>query len=472
MSIALLLIPSLISASVEPAAKVGFAAVFGDHMVVQAGRTLPVWGFSEPFLPVTVRLADQTRTTLSDPDGTWRVTFSPLRASSEPIPLEASSGDAKVEVRDVVVGEVWICSGQSNMEWPLSATDHAQEDIASANDNLLRIFTVKNTASDTALQDVTGQWTVVTPASAGPLTAIGYFFAKNLRVNLDSPVGMIDTTWGGTPVEAWTPASAFESRPDLASVFERRNNPQVGAQHRPGYLYDGMVRGLAPFRIRGAIWYQGESNVSRAWQYRTLFPLMIEEWRAAWKQGAFPFYFAQIAPFRYGSQNPENCAELWEAQLHTYRTTPRTGMAVTMDIGNVSDIHPRNKREVGRRLALWALANDYGREVVCSGPLYRSSKIEGSAIWIEFDFAEDGLVASDGKPLTHFVIAGQDRVFHEAKAAIVGSKIRVSSDAVRQPLSVRFAWRDDAVPNLVNRNGLPASPFRTDDWPAVTRENR
>jgi sialate O-acetylesterase len=240
----------------------------------------------------------------------------------------------------------------------------------------------------------------------------------------------------------------------------------------PANLYNAMIAPLLQLSIKGAIWYQGESNVSRAAQYRALFPAMIANWRKEFAQGDFPFYFVQLAPYSYGRGNPAAdptpCAELWEAQLDTLRSVPKTGMAVTTDIGNVKDIHPKNKQEVGRRLALWALSHDYGqKDLVYSGPLYTSSKIEGSKVRIQFEHAK-GLKSQNGQPLTHFTIAGEDQNFVPAEAAIEGDALVVHSSAVAKPVAVRFAWRDDAEPNLVNGSGLPASPFRTDSFPRVT----
>ena len=282
------------------------------------------------------------------------------------------------------------------------------------------------------------------------------------------PIGLIHTSWGGTPAEKWTSRKALEAEPKLKGV-------------KGSGLYNGMIAPLIPYGIRGAIWYQGEANIGQAYQYRTLLPTMIRNWRTDWGQGDFPFYIVQIAPFRYNSwfngkpvdpRMPERCAELWEAQLLTHKSVPNTGLAVTTDIGELGDIHPHNKQEVGRRLALWALAKTYNRELVFSGPMYKSMRIEGREVRLKFDYAE-GLKSADGKPLSFFTIAGTDQKFVPAEAHIDGPAdnptVVVSAKEVAEPVAVRFAWREDATPNLVNGANLPASPFCTDDFKGVTQ---
>lgn len=298
---------------------------------------------------------------------------------------------------------------------------------------------------------------------------MGYYFARALAGELKVPVGMLHTSWGGTLCEAWTSDAALRANGDFQAILERRATTK-GPQNRASSLYNGMLKPLIPYGIRGAIWYQGESNLSRAFQYRTLFPTMIRDWRKCWGQGDFPFLFVQLAPFRYNGQDQRHCAELWEAQLKTL-ALPNTGMAVTVDIGDLRDIHPKNKQDVGRRLALWALAKTYGKKVECSGPLYKSLQIEGDAIRLTFDHLGGGLASRDGKPLTDFTVAAKDQQFLPATAVIDGDQVVVQSPAVKQPLAVRYGWYDSAQPNLVNKAGLPASPFRTDDWPAVTKDN-
>lgn len=422
-----------------------------------------------------------------------------------------------ITVKNIMVGEVWICSGQSNMEMPLATMGwwktgvlNYEQEVASANyPNDIRLFTVGKKVAEQPQSDCVGSWSMCTPETAASFSAVAYFFARELHKELQIPIGLIHTSWWGTPAEAWTSKRVIESRPDYKPIIDRyekavENYPQAledyenklaewkkaaakakaegkelpgepwppygpGHQNSPYRLYNGMIAPLIPYGIQGVIWYQGESNAARAYQYRKLFADLIKNWRDDWGQGDFPFYYVQIAPFKsvYGFYKPFEMAELREAQLMTL-SVPNTGMVVTMDIGDVKDIHPRNKQDVGKRLALWALAKTYGREnIVCSGPIYKSMKIEGDKIRLFFDYADNGLAAKGGE-LTHFVIAGGDKKFVDAKAMIVGNTVVVSSGKVSKPIAVRYAWSNAALPNFYNKEGLPASGFRTDDWPGVT----
>lgn len=447
-------------------ADVRLPRLFTDGMVLQRDTQFPVWGWADKGERITVEVGSNRRVTTADSSGRWVLTMPPLRASAEPMTL-AVHGRNRVEVHDVLVGEVWVCSGQSNMEWPVSATKDAEVEIASARDAAIRMFTVARAASASPADDCEGSWQKCSPDTVGRFSAVGYFFARELRRALGVPVGMINTSWGGTPAEAWTPLREIERSTELQPLVPRASDPAVSPGARPAHLFNGMVAPLIPYRIRGVIWYQGESNVGRAWQYRTLFPTMIQGWRKAWGRGDFAFYYVQIAPYRYNA--PEACAELREAQALALRLR-NTGMVVTMDIGDVNDIHPRNKQEVGRRLALWALARDYGKSVTFSGPLFEKMTVVGREARIGFRYAEKGLSTSDGKAPSHFQIAGEDRKFVPAHARIEGREVVVWSEEVEHPVAVRYAWSDIATPNLVNGDGLPASPFRTDDWPAVTRD--
>jgi sialate O-acetylesterase len=301
------------------------------------------------------------------------------------------------------------------------------------------------------------------------LSAVGYFFARELHKELDVPVGMLQTSWGGTVAEAWTSREALAAKENLRPILERIESVK-GHQNRASHLYNGMLHMLIPYGIRGAIWYQGESNVTRAEQYATLFPTMIGDWRKRWGQGDFPFYFVQLAPFHYnGHPEPDFLAEQWDSQLKTYRSVPNTGMAVTTDIATLGDIHPPNKQDVGKRLALWALARDYGRSgLVYSGPIYRSQEKEEGKIRVRFDHTGSGLASRDEQPLNEFTVAGADRKFVPAQAKVDGDSILVWSEEIPEPAAVRFGWQNVAQPNLMNKDGLPASPFRTDDWPLKT----
>jgi sialate O-acetylesterase len=456
----------VLAATVAPAA-VKLPAVIGDNMVLQRGQPVPIWGWADKGEEVTVALAGQTLTTKADDDGHWKVIVAKLDVGQ---PLEmtvkGSSGNT-ITVNNVLVGEVWVCSGQSNMHWTFNAGHGVMNndaEVAAAKYPGIRMFTVAKGGAAKPAADVGGTWLPITPENlavggGNGASALAYLFGKELHKTLGVPVGLINTSVGGTPAEFWTSRKALEANPALKPL----------ANGQSSNLYNGMIAPLIPYAIRGAIWYQGESNVPAAHQYRTLFPAMIANWRVDWGQGDFPFGFVQLAPFRYGGQDPANCAELWEAQVMTLKSVPNTGMAVTMDIGDVKDIHPRNKQEVGRRLALWALAKVYGRELAYSGPIYKSMAIDGSKIRLQFDYAGGGLIASDGKPLRDFTIAGADQKFLSAVAEIDNGSIVVHSEQVAEPVAVRYAWRDDATPNLANKEGLPASSFRTDAWPGVTK---
>jgi sialate O-acetylesterase len=444
-------------------AAVKLPGVFGDNMVLQRDRAVPVWGWADKGEEVTVKIAKQTRSAKAGEDGRWQVTLEKLNVG-EPLKMKIKGSSGKeIVFSNVLVGEVWVCSGQSNMEMGVGACNDAKAEIAAADYPNLRLFTVQKNKAAQPADDVKAAWLPCTPENIGPnnwgsFSAAAYYFGRQLHKELGVPVGLIHTSWGGTPAEFWTSRKALEADPALKSL----------ARGESSCLYNGMIAPLIPYGIRGAIWYQGESNIGRAYQYRTLFPAMIRNWRADWGQGDFPFGFVQIAPFRYGKNDPALWAELCEAQAMTLQNTPNTGMAVTVDVGDVKDIHPKNKQDVGKRLALWALAKVYGKDIVYSGPLYKSMAVEGGKIRLRFEHADGGLFSLDGNPLTDFTVAGADQKFVPASAEIDGDAVVVSSPEVAAPVAVRFAWHDDTSPNLVNQEGLPAGPFRTDSWKGLT----
>ncbi|MCR4414082.1 MAG: sialate O-acetylesterase [Thermoguttaceae bacterium] len=462
-----LLLWVLVAAAVAMAAP-RLPAVFSDNMVLQRGQALPVWGWAEPGEEVVVGLAGQSAKATACKAGKWQVKLAAMEAGG-PHELVVQGKDKSIAVKNVLVGEVWVCSGQSNMEWPVAASVNAPEEAAAANFPQIRMFTVAKKVADQPQDDCQGSWTVCSPQTVPGFSAVGYFFARKLHQDLGVPVGMINASWGGTPAESWTSRKALESESCTVPILQRwEKNTDQKNPWRPASLYNGMIAPVVPYAIRGAIWYQGESNIGRAWQYRTLMPLLIRDWRAAWGQGDFPFGLVQLAPFTYGPAAAIQCAELREAQTLTVLNTPNVGMAVTMDIGNPKDIHPKNKQDVGKRLGLWALAKVYGKPVVYSGPMYKSMAVEGNKVRIRFDHVGSGLVTRDGKAPTHFTVAGADQKFHPATAAIDGDSVVVHSDQVPQPVAVRYAWKDDDEPNLANKEGLPASPFRTDSWKSLT----
>ncbi len=636
--------------------------ILGDHMVLQCNTPVPIWGWAIPGEEVTVRIDRESVRVHADQNGRW-IAKLPPQPPGGPHELVIATKGETVRFTDLLFGEVWVCSGQSNMEWPVAAAQNALQEITTANFPQIRFFIVEKNLSLTPLSDCKGRWEVCSPTTIGKFSAVGYFFGREIHQRLNVPVGLIGTYWGGTPAEAWTDAETLKGDPEFAPIVNRMPTPEtlpklqeqyeralaewrekailkdpgnrgealgwakpefddsdwetihlpqvwergssalnidgavwfrklvqvpqewagkelvlhlgpiddydttyfngepVGAtgpetpnswavprRYRvpgrlvraganlvavrvfdqmlkggftglpnmmrleladgsasislagewkfkvefarpasqvpsqpspplntwtPSALFNAMVAPLIPYAIRGVIWYQGESNVGRAYQYRKLFPALIASWRKAWGQGDFPFLFVQLANYLPRRSEPSESAwaELREAQLLTFKTVPNTGMAVAIDIGEADDIHPRNKQDVGKRLALAALAIAYGQKIVWSGPIYRSMRIEGNRIRLFFDHVGSGLVAK-GDKLVGFAIAGKDRKFVWAKAEIEGDTVVVWSEQVPEPVAVRYGWADNPECNLYNREGLPASPFRTDDWPGVTVNNR
>ena len=511
---ALALFTSVTVTAQQPAATRGsrlrLPAIVSDHMLLQRDIAPSVWGWAEPGSTVSISLGPQQKSTVAWADGRWQAWLDPMPAGG---PFElVIRGDRDVTIHDVLVGDVWVGSGQSNMEWPVNKTVNADAEMAGANFPQMRIFTVPKKVADTPLDDVDAHWELVTPESVGPFSAVAYYFGRELHTRLKVPVGLIHSSWGGTPAEAWTSqrtlgssialqpillnwqkalldwpqASADYSRklaewePKAAEATAQglpeppRPQPPQGPGHSwtPAGLYNGMIAPIVRYTIRGATWYQGESNAQayRSYEYRDLFAAMIADWRVAWNQGSFPFLFVQLANWlpHYADPVESHWAELREAQWLTLRTVPMTGMAVTIDIGDTEDIHPRNKQDVGRRLALEARRVAYGESLVSSGPLYRGMRIEGNRIRIAFDSVGGGLVAKTD-PLAEFAVAGRDGAFVRAEARIDGPTVVVSSAAVPNPIAVRYAWQDNPQVSLYNREGLPASPFRTDDWSELNR---
>jgi len=446
------------------------AGIFTDNAVLQRGMPIPVWGTADDGEKVTVQIADQTASTTAK-DGKWMVRLAPMQAGG---PYKMTiSGSSTVELANILVGEVWICSGQSNMQFALNRASNGAEAAAAANDRSLRLYTVPMKTSYEPLTDVAGKWDVCSPEVAAEFTAVGYFFGRDLRKALGVPVGLIDSSWGGTFAEAWTSPEGFKALPDYASWIAEQNAAKANGPNHPCVLFDAMINPLVPYAMRGAIWYQGEANAGKALKYRTLFPNMIKSWRDAWGEGEFPFLFVQLAPFMEIKAEPQESAwaELREAQLLTTKTCPNTGMAVITDVGNPKDIHPKDKEPVGARLAIAARKLAYGENIVFAGPVYKGMKVSGNSITLYFANVGGGLVAKGGD-LTGFTIAGEDHKFVNATAKIVsGNKVVVSSPVVAKPVAVRYGWADCPVVNLWNKEDLPASPFRTDDFPMVTAKN-
>ncbi len=458
-----LLVPAAVQAEVR------LHRLFSDHMVLQRGRPVRVFGWADPGEKITVKLGSAQGSGTADKDGFFLVELPPQKAGG-PFALVVEGKDSSVALQDVLVGEVWVCSGQSNMQWPINRSANPQQVIASSKNDKLRLYTVQRRPSDTPEQDVRGgPWQVCGPETVPGFSAVAYHFGQMIQKKLGVPVGLISSNYGGTPAEAWTSRRALAAHPKLKYYVELPRNPRN--KNRPYGLFNAMIHPLLKFPIRGAIWYQGESNAGnfrRAEEYYTLFPVMIQDWRRHWGQGDFPFLFVQLAPFRAKTTQPTHTpwAVLRDAQLHTMKTVPNTAMAVIVDAGDERDIHPKQKGVVGRRLALAALALAYGQDVVYSGPLYKCHTQKGDRLVLQFDFVGTGLVAR-GEPLTGFTICGPDRKFVNAQAKIEDNKVVVWSPQVKDPVAVRYGWANYPLGNLWNRNGLPASPFRTDDFPVV-----
>jgi sialate O-acetylesterase len=497
-------------------ADVALAALFTDHAVLQQEKPLPVWGRAEPSEKITVTLGDDSAHTTADRDGRWIVFLKPRSATAEGSDLVAA-GKNTVTVHDVVIGEVWLCSGQSNMEYTVASREgwqannrvlDAEREIANANFPLVRQVRIEQVVSEKPAETVnTSGWQPASPQTVGGFTAVGYFFARSLHQKLGVPVGIINSSWGATQIESWLSPAALASDPAFKVVEDRwqqtlaeypaemakyppvlaawekedaaakaaAGNAAKYAEYRakhpkprpprgpgdkwtPAGLFNGMINPLLPYALRGTIWYQGESNAARPNEYERLFAALITSWRAHFGQGDFPFYWVQLPNYRAS----DDWAGLREAQTKTLRL-PRTGQAVTIDIGEAGNIHPPNKQEVGRRLALIAKTETYGLPGDFSGPLFASQTREGRSLRLRFTCASSGLVAHD-KPVQSLQIAGADRKFFPATARIDRDTLIVSAPEVKEPVAVRYAWSTAPEANLYNGVGLPAAPFRSDDW--------
>ena len=580
---AIFAIASLVAAQTA-LADVTLHGLFTDNLVLQRGRPVPIWGSAEEGEKVTVTFCGQTKSAAAK-DGKWMVKLDSLKAGGPH--TMAVAGKNSIELKNVLVGEVWIGSGQSNMAMGVAGCLNAQNDIDVSANPMIRLYSVPRRVSETPQADVKGRWAECNPSTVRGFSGVLYFFGRELQKAINVPVGLIHSSWGGTPSEAWTTSAMLEATPEAKSILDRyaravESYPKAkqryeealakwkekvakakqdrapvtgrpprlgygpGHPHSPAGLYNGMIAPLVPYAIAGATWYQGESNASRAHQYRTIFPAMIKSWHQEWKQGDFPFLFVQLAAFKAIHMAPTNCqwAELREAQTMTL-ALPKTGMAVTTDLGNEGDIHPKRKQDIGARLALAARAIAYGEDLVHAGPTFKSMQKDGDRVTVTFKHVGSGLTAKgDGlnaapsgiyvalrlpgvrqqvekakaaaakqperqdlaklverlgrqvasyeaaiaktegdrpkaleardaqdlnSPVKGFAVCGTDQKFVWANATIVGKdEVVVHSPQVKEPVAVRFAWEDYPVCNLFNEEGLPAIPFRTDDFPMVT----
>lgn len=497
-------------------ADVSLNNMFGDHMVLQQGIQNKVWGTAKPDEKVTVRFGTQQHITTTKADGTWHIFLDPVLEYGGPHTLTVT-GQNTLQFKDVLIGEVWICSGQSNMQWSVNQANDSDLEKASAQYPDIRLISVPQVGTQEPQWNFEGAWQLCSPDTVGDFSAVGYFFGRQLHQTLGVPVGLVDNAWGGSAADAWVKRDKIASHPTLNAIHNRwieteKNMPALMAAHekrmeahhaavakakaekkrvpraprspdsqmrgnqRPGNIHSGVLTPSIGYGIRGAIWYQGESNATRAYQYRELFPFMIKSWREEWGLGDFPFYWVQLADFRSEKNEPaeSDWAELREAQTMTMKALPNTGEAVIIDIGEGKDIHPRNKQDVAKRLARWALAETYKqKDIFCRSPIYKHMEKQDSKVILSFDNVEKGWRPFDVNEPLGFTIAGDDRTFHSATARILGDgRIEVSSPNVSAPVAVRYAWADNPICNMYSGVGLPLTPFRTDDFPGVTTDNK
>ncbi len=487
-------------------AQLSLPHVFSDHMVLQRNMDNPVWGKASPGEKITLTIAGQNHQTIADKSGNWRVILNPMKAGG-PFKLNVQ-GHNEISLEDILIGEVWHCAGQSNMQFSLNKVSNSEVEIASANYPEIRFLDIPRFGSQELHDDINAKWVVCTPESAKRFSATGFLFGRRLHNTLGVPIGLINTAWGASSLETWIPRESLDESKEYNELLEdwdtalgnytdevlenaqkkydkwlaagKPGNMQwsprdiTTGQNAPANGFNAMINPIVGYGIRGAIWCQGETNLGRAYQYRTMFPLLINSWREIWGQGAFPFYWVQMADFTPEDSKPSESmwAELREAQTMTL-SVPNTGEVITMDLGEGRDIHYKNKQEVANRLVRHALKNDYGYEMKSNSPRYQSMELKGSVITITFDCIDQGLYAFDVEEVKGFAIAAKNKKFVWAKARIVGkNKVEVYSDEISKPLAVRYGWGHNPVVNLYDLNGLPVTGFRTDDWPGVTINNQ
>lgn len=440
------------------------ASIFTNNMVLQQNTEVAIWGTDLPNTTIAIKANwGEKKNIKTASNGKWKVFLKTSNAGG-PYTIEIK-GTKIVSLTNILLGEVWLCAGQSNMEMPIKGfagqpINGSNEALLKSKNSKIRLFNVKRSFSETPQDTVHGIWEEANPISVSNFSAVAYFYGKILHENLQIPIGLINSSFGGTRVEAWTDETALKAKQLELGIQEKKIITLD--KNSPSALYNAMIFPLIPYTINGVIWYQGESNRANAIHYEALFKNMIYDWREKWNLADMPFYFVQIAPFEYNKE--QEGAFLREAQLNTYLSTKNTGMAVTLDIGNATFIHPPEKEMVSKRLALWALSKNYGyKGVKFSGPIYKSISIDQDKITVLFNEAEGG-VTSFGKELTNFIVAGEDKIFYPAKATIDRGKLTVFSDKVKNPVAVRYGWENYFTGNLYNLFGLPASSFRSDNW--------
>ncbi|MFA6713902.1 MAG: sialate O-acetylesterase [Victivallales bacterium] len=478
------------------------ADVFSDHMVLQRQKPVQVWGWTKPGEKVNVEFKGQKLTATAYKDGKWLVKFKAMEADAKPADMTITHSGGKTVIKDVLVGEVWLCSGQSNMEWPVLHSKQGSKMLTKADNPLIRLFKIPRTTSGYPQRGINAKWQICSRQNVAGFSAVGYYFGLELCRELKVPIGLIESAWGGTRIEPWTSASGFAMVSQLGNyvnIIARENKDFLGklredlpeikkwaveaekkladkkeidrpaqpfpvhklSSHRaPTGLYNGMIAPLVPFAIRGVIWYQGEANMANGISYFYKMKALINGWRKVWRQGDFPFYFVQIAPYNnYGSSK---LTDLWKAQYRAAQQIKNSALVFPGDVGNVRNIHPRRKYPVGKRLALLALTNNYGKKInEFRSPVFKDLKTDGDKLIISFEYLNTNLKTNDGKAPAEFTIAGKDGIYHPAKAEILGKTIVLSSKKVKEPLSAEYAWHNLAVPNLVSGSGLPVLPFRT-----------
>ena len=494
-------------------------AVIGNNMVLQQNHKNPIWGWDNPGESVIVKIAGQSHKTKTDSNGYWEITLDPMKASTSPKKMTIQ-GSSPLTYENILIGEVWLCSGQSNMGWALGNSDDADLEIMTANYPNLRLISVPQVGTQEAQINFNGRWETTTPEAAKNFSAVGYLFGRRLHLALGVPVGLIDNAWGGSACEAWIPRDRLNKLPvakpymdqwretektfdynKLLATYEEKlkkwqeksqtarkeGKPQPGGrpraprnqltgQHRPANLYNGVLNPIIGYGIKGAIWYQGESNGRRGHAYREVFPLMIQSWRDAWKQGDFSFYWVQLADFMNEVPEPpteQTWPELREAQTLSLDKLKNVGEAVIIDVGEGRDIHPRNKQMVANRLVRNALAQDYGMDIPHKSPRFQSMETIGNKIVLTFNHVGKGLYCFDIREPVGFSICGKDRKFVWANAKLLGqNKVEVWAEGIENPVAARYAWADNPVCNLYRKDGsvtLPVTPFRTDDFPMITK---
>ena len=488
-------------------------AIISDHMVLQQQQANPIWGWDVPGTKVTVTFGGQTKSAEAGQDGKWTVRLEPLPATDKPQTLTIAGSQTK-EIQDVLVGEVWMCSGQSNMGFTLAGDWNGDLEAAASKLPSLRLIRVPQVGTQQLQNDFKGQWKASSAEAARGFSAVGFFFGRYLHQVLGVPVGLIDNAWGGSAAEAWVRRESIENEPRFKLLMENTlkheqflasdkakaeldmqlarwkeaaekakadgkaapRRPQTPDQWltgnaRPGNIFCGVLHPTLGYGIKGVIWYQGESNAGRAYEYADLFPFMIEQWRKEWKQGDFPFYWVQLADYRAEKAEPgeSDWAELRESQTKTMKL-PNTGQAVIIDLGEANDIHPKNKRDVAARLVRWALVKDYGINFPYRSPEFKSMEVAGNKATLTFDCFGSTLRTVDVNEVRGFAICGGDKVWHWAEGAIrENDKVEVWSSDVTEPIAVRYAWADNPVCNLFSKDGLPVTPFRTDSFDMTTK---